>query len=324
MKSTQVASKPETETTSAERIKKLSVVVPVFNSDKTLHELFSRLKDVFEQIEQDFEVLFVDDFSSDRSWDVIRQLKEEHPSVVTGIRLATNTGQHNATLCGLFFSAGDMMITIDDDLQVPPEEIPKLIDHYQHTNADVVYGIYANKKHSSFRNLGSKIMEKIIQNYANSPGKGSSFKLIKGDIAHQITKLNHTNIFLDEIIGWFTDDIQYVEVEHIERKEGQSGYSTLKLIFTTTNILVNYTALPLRMMTYGGLFFALLFFCLGIYYIYNKIFYAVQLGFTSLIVTIFFATSLILLCLGIIGEYIRRLYLSYQNKPAFSVKELLK
>ncbi len=324
MKSTQIASKPETKTTSAEAVKKLSVVIPVFNSDKTLHELFSRLKDVFEQIEQDFEVLFVDDFSSDRSWDVIRQLKEEHPSLVTGIRLATNTGQHNATLCGLYFSAGDIIITIDDDLQVPPEEIPKLIDHHQYTKADVVYGIYANKKHSLFRNLGSKIMEKIIQHYANSPGKGSSFKLIKSDIVQHIKNLNHTNIFLDEIISWFTDDIRYVEVEHNERKDGPSGYSTLKLILTTTNILVNYTALPLRMMTYGGMFFALLFFCMGIYYIYNKIFYAVQLGFTSLIVTIFFATSLVLLCLGIIGEYIRRLYLSYQNKPAFSVKELLK
>lgn len=324
MKSTQFASKRESETTSSETVKKFSVVIPVFNSSKTLYELFSRLKDVFEQIQLDFEVVFVDDFSSDGSWDIIRQIKEEHPSQVTGIQLATNAGQHNATLCGLYFSTGEMIITIDDDLQVPPEEIPKLIDHYKDTKADVVYGIYSQKQHSAFRNLGSKIMEKIIKHYANSPGKGSSFKLINGHIAHHITQLNHTNIFLDEIIGWFTEDIRYVEVRHIKRKDGRSGYSSLKLMLTSINILFNYTALPLRMMTYGGLFFALLFFCLGIYYIYNKFFYAVQLGFTSLIVAIFFATSLILLCLGIIGEYIRRLYLSYQNKPAFSVKELLK
>ncbi len=323
MKSTQVASQTQPQYTFSTREQAFSVVIPVYNSENTLHELFRRIREVFEHIDRRFEVVLVDDFSRDHSWHTIRQLKEENPSHVTGIRLATNAGQHNATLCGFHYSRGDFIITIDDDLQVPPEEIPRLIDAYTKTQADVVYGIYTNKQHSILRNFGSKMIEKIIQHYANSPGKGSSFKLIDGKIARQITALDHTNIFLDEIIGWFTEDIEYVEVEHVARKEGKSGYSAIKLLMITTNILVNYTALPLRMMTYGGLLFAFLFFGLGLYYIYNKIFNAVQLGFTSLIVAIFFATSLVLLCLGIIGEYVRRLYLSYQNKPAFSVKELL-
>ena len=303
--------------------KQFSVIVPTYNSQNTLEELFLRTQQVFEKLQQSFEMIFVDDYSKDDSWKMVKRLKQAHPDEVVAVKLSKNYGQHSAISCGVALSRGEYLISIDDDLQIPPEEIEKLIATREQTDADVVYGLYSKKKHSLLRNAGSRILEKIIQYYANSPGKGSSFKLMKASIAKKVVSLNLNNVYLDEIIGWFTDDIEFVKVQHLPRAHGASGYSSLKLLMMTLNIIVNYTTLPLRMMTYGGMLFSLVFFVLGIFYIYDKVFNDVQLGFTSLIVAIFFVASIILLCLGIIGEYIRRLYTNYHSKPAYSIKHLL-
>ena len=121
---------------------KYSVVVPVFNSESSLEELFVGLKSVFDAQQELFEVVFVDDSSQDRSWEVITKLKLQHPGMVTAIKLSRNFGQHNATFCGFSFAKGALIITIDDDLQTPPTEITKLIDAYQLSNADLVYGYF--------------------------------------------------------------------------------------------------------------------------------------------------------------------------------------
>jgi undecaprenyl-phosphate 4-deoxy-4-formamido-L-arabinose transferase len=300
-----------------------SVVIPVFNSECSLEEMFLAIREVFTQRNEAFEVIFVDDRSRDSSWEVLRKLKSDHGDLVTAIRLSRNFGQHNATLCGLGFAKGRFVITIDDDLQTPPAEIPKLIETYQATQADLVYGIYSRKRHSKVRNLGSASLKKSSRLLHHAPGEGSSFRLMTRDLAAKIREHPAHFIYLDEIFRWYTGEIAFAEVNHLPRKYRQSGYSFRKLIHLLANILLYYTMIPLKLLVYGGLFFSLFTFVYGLFHIIKKLLYNVPLGYTSLIVTILFSTSIILFSLGVIGEYLSRIYQVQNRKPPFSISKIL-
>lgn len=303
--------------------KDFSVVVPVYNSAKMLEELYVRIDKFFTEKQKSFEVIFVDDGSADNSWQVLSTLKKHSPQTITAIKLTQNYGQHNALFCGLTFVKGEWVITIDDDLQTPPEEIGKLLLTQENTGAELVYGYYEKKEHSLIRNAGSWFVSKIFKNFANMSGKGSSFKLISSLVTEKVISRNYRMFFLDEILAWHTDNIEHVVVNHLPRKEGQSGYTLFKLFKITLKLVVGYTAFPLKIISWFGLLSALI--CLGFvgYFIYMKYTYGAELGFTSLIVSIFFSTGLILFSLGIIGEYIRRLYIGETGKPSFTVKTVL-
>jgi len=301
-----------------------SVIVPVFNSDQTLSELFNRTQAVFSSAGLSFEMVFVDDFSHDNSWNVLTQLKSEHPENVVAIRLAKNFGQHNAVFCGMDHAKGELIITLDDDLQIPPEEIPKLIKVYHETDADLVYGYFGKKRHSIIRNFGSYFIKNSSRILLKSPGEGSSFRLITAKLAANILKHQQHFVYIDELLLWYTSNIRFVEVKHLKRAIHRSGYSTWKLFQLSANIVIYYTAVPLRIMTYGGFILSVLSLLLGIRFIVNKIVHDVPLGYTSLIVTILFSTSVIMLCLGLIGEYLTRIYQVQNKKPPYSIKKILK
>lgn len=300
-----------------------SVVAPVYNGTITVEELFERTKAVFTQLGSSFEMILVEDNGQDNSWQKITQLHKNYPQQVRGIKLTRNYGQHNATLCGFKYARGSYIITIDDDLQAPPEEIPKLLHCFAQTQADVVYGVYPIKKHSLVRRIGSYTVRKLFKLGAGTQNQGSSFRLIARPIAEQLTRHSQSYVYIDELLQWYTTHIAATPVEHYASKKGKSGYPLLKLIVFTLNLIINYTAIPLRLMTYSGLFFAVVFFCVGLYYIYEKLFWGAQLGFTSLITAIFFTTGLIMFCLGIIGEYLRRLYLGQNQQPQYTIRETL-
>ena len=299
-----------------------SVVIPVFNSSNTLCELNSRLHQVLRSTGKSFEIIYVNDCSIDESWDHLTKIKTEFSDTTKLINLSENVGQHKSIFCGLSFAKGNFVIVMDDDMQVPPEEISKLIHCQEDQKADVVYGMFDHRKHSKIRNLGSRFTGYILRKFASTK-KASSFKLISRPVVDRVVDTRFEYIFIDEIIGWFTANIAHVDVIHQDRQDGESSYSIWSLIAMTIKIILNYTVLPLRIMTYGGLISALLCLFIGSYYIYDKVFNAVQLGFTSIIVAIMFGTGVILFCLGIIGEYIRRLYFTQQYKPPFSIKEVI-
>jgi glycosyltransferase involved in cell wall biosynthesis len=302
---------------------KYSVVVPVFNSEPSLEELFAGLKSVFNDHEAPFEVLFVDDNSQDGSWEVICNLKRKYPDHITAIKLSRNFGQHNATFCGFSFAKGEFIITIDDDLQTPTLEISKLIAEYHRTNADLVYGYYGHKNHSRMRNIGSQSLKKSAKVFHNSPGEGSSFRLLTADLAKKILHHEQNFIFLDEVLLWYTDDISFVEVKHLPRKYQQSGYSFTKLIRLFTNLVLYYTMVPLKFLVYGGFIISLVTFFVGLSFIIKKLVFNVPLGYTSLIVTILFSTSIILFSLGVLGEYLSRIYQVQNRKPPYSIKKII-
>ena len=299
-----------------------SVVVPVYGGSQTIATLVDRIFPVFQSLQQSVEVILVDDASPDESWKVIRKIAEQYKGQIKAIRLAKNCGQQSATLCGIHHASGKWIVTIDDDLQHLPEEIPLLIARQKETGADMIYGIFAQKQHSFFRNLGSFMFNKLFALIGNTSGNGSSFRLINGEVCDGLLKNYHSHMLLDEVLSWHASTVAQINVRHEARELGKSGYSGMKLMLLTINYVVNYTVIPLRLMTYGGLISSFVTLCIGLYFIYEKQYENVELGFTSIVVAIFFSTSLILFSLGIIGEYISRMYVKDWNRPQYLIGEI--
>lgn len=303
---------------------KISVVVPVYNGQATIRELFLRIQQTMQSCGYDYQVIFVEDCGRDNSWEVICGLKKDFPSFVTGIKLNRNFGQHNATLCGYKYASGDLIVTIDDDLQIFPEDIPLLVRKQQETGAELVYGSYGEKNHAAFRNVGSLVVNKTLNIAFGTTGSITSFRLITRNLLQNVVQHNQSFVFLDGLFNWHTKHIEKVLVRHQARAEGRSGYDLVKLVRLSSNMLFNFTTLPLKALIYLGLTISLFSFLAGVYFIIRKIVLDVPvMGFTTLIVSIFFMGGVTLLVLGVIGEYIGRLYTLQNAKPQHSVKEVV-
>lgn len=234
----------------------LSVVVPVFNSSSSLPELYQRLSMVLDQSGSDWEIIMVDDHSEDESFQVMKTIRQQDRRVKL-IRLEKNAGQHNCTLCGLEYSQGDYIITIDDDLQNPPEEIPQLIKAVQEGH-DVVFGIPREKQHHAYRNWGSRLIDKLINVIIpSSVGiKRSSFRILERELLDLMLADIKTPIYMAALILSHARNPGNVEVRHQTRKYGQSNYNLLKTLAMTNNLLLSYSNLPIKMV---GILWAALF-----------------------------------------------------------------
>ena len=300
-----------------------SVVVPVYNSEGTLFELHRRLSEVMERLHCSYQFIFVDDGSRDDSWKLLQKIKKEDERI-TAIRLNKNFGQHNATFCGFTFAKGNYMITIDDDLQIPPGEIIKLIDKQKENEAELVYGTYRKKQHGYARNLGTKYVRKSSGRVLGRSNPETSFRLIEREIIQKVLDHHQHFVYIDELLNWYTDNIAFAQVEHRKRENCKSGYNSRKFLSLISNVIIYYTNIPLRFMVYGGLIASAFFIVLTSYFVIAKIFFNVPvLGYTSLITAILFSTSLIMFCLGVIGEYLRRIYMVQNKKPAYSIKKII-
>ena len=299
-----------------------SIVVPVYNSHESLDELFQRIDRTMNGLGKSYEVVFVDDDSHDASWNKLELLQKACPDAITAIHLARNFGQHNATICGIAQASGTYIITLDDDLQNPPEEIPKLISTMEESDADLVYGIAGHKQHSIVRNLGSSALKASSRRIYRTKGNGSSFRLMKASLGKALLNHQINFIYIDELFNWYTSHIAFVMVDHQKRPYQESTYTSRSLFSLFSNLVIYYTAIPLRIMVYTGFISAFLSFIIGVFFIYRKIAHNVPLGFTALIVAISFSTSIILLSLGIIGEYLSRIYKVQNHKPPYSIKTL--
>ncbi len=301
-----------------------SVIVPVYNSEESLSELLDGIRSVFHQMDKTFEVIFVEDCSKDKSWEVLNALKAGFSENITAVKLSKNFGQHNALLCGFSFAKGDFIITIDDDLQTPPAEIVKLIECYSKSSPDMVYGCYADNQHSRIRRIGSASIKKSSRLFRKTLDRGSSFRLIRAELVQKLLLHQQYFIFLDEVLQWYTSDIAMVEVRHEKRKYNRTNYSSGKILKLVADLLFFYTTIPLKLLVYGGFTLSLVSFAIGLHYIFKKVFLNVPIpGYTSLIVAILFSTSIILFSLGVIGEYLSRIYSVQNRKPPYSIKKIV-
>lgn len=301
----------------------LSVVIPVYNSENLLAELYSRIKTVLDNTDMSYEVIFSEDCSMDNSWGVLQELNAKDPGIITAIQLSKNYGQHNATLCGLSFAKGQLIITMDDDLQHPPEEIIKLLNAYQDENADVIYGDLNKKQHSMVRNAGSYFVKKVSKHLRKGQGKGSSFRLINRKIVDKLIEHNQYFIFIDELILWYTNKIEFTPVKHEKRKHSKSNYTRGKIWKLFSNLIFFYTSVPLKVMIYGGMTISFITFLLGVQFIFRKIFLNLPLGYASVIVTILFSTSIIIFSLGVIGRYLSRMHQIQSKRPPYNIHKVL-
>lgn len=306
---------------------KFSIVVPVYNSESTLAELYLRIKSVLTSGGyNDFEVLLVNDFSSDNSWNSMKQIHFQDNRVKV-INLAKNYGQHAASLCGISNATGDFVILIDDDLQHPPEEIPKLIDKITSDDSlDVVIGAYIDKRHSMFRNLGSKLMKIVSKSMFKSKEnfRFTSFRIIRRSTAMEISQLRVHNPRLGGLIRSVTGNVASVLVEHNDRASGQSGYSFISLIKAFWSNVLNYSTIPLQFISSIGFSVSAISLVYIAHLVIRYLLHGSSVkGWTSLMVTVVFFSGLILTTLGIIGDYLLRILIETRKLPPYIEREKL-
>lgn len=301
-----------------------SVIVPVYNGSAFLSKLVAMIMTSFADWNRNLtEIILVDDYSQDNSWSVIKELKSQYPTTVHGIRLSRNFGQHNATCAGILKASGDLIITIDDDLEVLPEDGIKLIQEYEANNFDIVYGKFKKANRSllkKFFKFFYEIISKIIG--GNSKVNGSSFRLMNKSLAKRIAE-NATNfVFIDEAVFWHTNKISFVTVQHQRSLRKKSHYALLDLFRLGGDVVMYSSLLPIRIVKFLGFLISIFMFLLGMYFILKQLLFGINIkGFTALIVTISFSTGIILLVLGIIGEYLGKIFRNTNNSPVYSIDE---
>ncbi|MEM4188670.1 MAG: glycosyltransferase family 2 protein, partial [Candidatus Hadarchaeum sp.] len=216
--------------------KLISVVIPVYRGKPTVHTLVQELEEVLKSIGCHGEIILVDDASPDNAWELVKRMCQEHSHLVRGIRLMRNSGQHNAIMCGLRHARGELIITMDDDGQHPPEEIPKLLKAIEETGADVVYGVPKNRNHAPWRNLGSWIVVTFYKLVFKTRVTPSAFRIMRRQVVDAILSYDLNYTYIDGLLAWNTDRIAQIEVEHRPRKEGRSGYTFGKLFTLAMNL----------------------------------------------------------------------------------------
>ncbi len=298
-----------------------SIVIPVYESSASLAALNTKLLETFRALEKPFEILYVDDFSKDNSWEVLLQLKENTPGSVKLIRLAKNYGQHNATLCGIKHASGDYVFTIDDDLQYSPEDLPLLLSEMKKSKADLVYGEGARHTNAA-KKIGGQLWQLGAKTLNQGIGRGSSMRLLNQALKKKLVSHVQPVVFLDEILFWYTQKIGFVAVQTSPRAHGKSGYSRFKIISLVLQLSFTYSTVPLRLLVFLGGSLSALAFVLALYFAVRKLFFDVNVaGFTALIVAIMFSTSLILISLAVVGQYLSNIFGILNQKPTYSISE---
>ncbi len=303
-----------------------SVVVPVYNSEGSLKLLHQRLTNVFGSLGNQWELILVNDCSRDGSWKAMQDLANLDTKV-TAINLTNNFGQHNAIMCGLSHANGDYAITMDDDLQHPPEEITKLIKTITAGNYNVVYGQYITKRHGWFRDIVSKMVNKVISKITGSGYRVTSFRIINCHVVKKMIGFKQYNVMIDVLIKDIVhkSKVGHCRVEHHSRRIGKSNYSFGKLCSYMLNMIFNYTLWPLRLAAILGLLFSFISFSFFIYVLFYYVIYGIPVsGWTSIAILMSGFSGITLSMLGMIGEYVGRIFLNINHKPQYFVMEVFR
>jgi len=302
----------------------LSIVIPVYNGAGSIGRLVQALEGL--TVVGGHEIVLVVDGSPDNSDEVCRRLAAASPLPITVINHARNYGEHNAVMTGLRHARGDYIINMDDDLQNPPSEVVKLYDHARQSGKDVVYTYYQKKEHAAWRNLGSRFANWVADVLLDKP-KGlymSSFRCMSAFVAEQVTRYSGPFPHIDGLIFQVTNSIDRIEVDHLPRADGRSNYTLRRLINLWLSILLNFSGVPLRLATVVGV--ALGFVGLiGLFAVLVEVvFYGTPEGWASLMVVVLFVAGIQLVLLGLIGEYLGRLFLTANNKPQSVVRSVVR
>jgi len=301
----------------------VSIVIPVYNSDAILMDLVARLYPVLVANYDLYELILVNDGSKDDSWGVICSLVEKYPWI-RGINLMRNFGQHNALLCGIRLARYEAIVTIDDDLQHPPEEIPNLTDKLNQ-GFDVVYGPPMHQQHGLWRDLASIITKTSLQATVGveTARMASAFRAFRAEVRNAFDDYRGSFVSLDVLLTWGTSRFTAVHVRHDPRRAGISNYTFLKLVHHALNMITGFSTLPLQLASIIGLSFTffglmILLYVIGNYFIHG----GSVAGFTFLASIIAIFSGVQLLMLGIFGEYLARIHFRSMDRPSCVIREI--
>ncbi|EKD28478.1 MAG: ribonuclease III [uncultured bacterium] len=300
----------------------LSVIIPVYNSEDNLIELTHQLFDSLKSYQ--FELIFINDLSKDNSWDVIKEICITRNNII-GIDLRKNFGQDNAIMAGLFKAQGNFIVIMDDDLQHSPYDIPALYSKCKE-GYDVCYAKFIHIKQVLWKNIGSYINGFVAEILINKPKNIylSPFMIIKKDIIEKIIEYDGPYPYIQGLIFNITDNITQINIEHNDRYKGNSNYNFIRSFSLFLNLATNFSIIPLRFSTFIGIISSIIGFSMLPYYFirYLQGNYQIQ-GWTTLVTLLLIFGGLILLSLGLIGEYLGRIYLKINRKPQYIIKEII-
>jgi undecaprenyl-phosphate 4-deoxy-4-formamido-L-arabinose transferase len=300
----------------------ISVVIPVYNSADTLDELVRRVTAVVEREDRLVEVILIDDGSADRSWETISELVAADDRV-RGLNLMRNYGQHNALLAGIRAARFPLVVTLDDDLQNPPEEIPKLLAKLDE-GFDVVYGSFTERQFGFWRNVGTSVTKLALRWVIGSDiaWKVSAFRAFRTELREAFASYNAPYVSIDVLLSWGTTRFGSVPVSHNARERGRSSYTFGRLANHALNVMTGFSTRPLRFASLIGLLFTLFgLVVLGVVLVTYAIEGGSVPGFPFLASVIAIFSGAQLLTLGIMGEYLARMHLRVMDRPAFAVRE---
>lgn len=303
----------------------VSFVIPCYCSAHTLPSVVKEINGKIQELsEYTCEIILVNDCSPDSTFETIKELCKQQENI-TGINFAKNFGQHAALMAGMRRAKGDIIVCLDDDGQTPADEVDKLLDAIE-KGADVAYARYDHKQHNWFRNFGSKVNEVSTRMMLGKPKELyiSSYFAARRFVVDDMMRYENSYPYVIGLVLRATKNIVNVDVTHREREEGTSGYTLGKLLGLWFNGFTSFSVIPLRAATVVGIGCALLGFLYGIYTVAKKfILPAVPVGFSSLMAALMFIGGMLMLMLGLVGEYIGRIYISMNNAPQYVIKEVV-
>jgi glycosyltransferase involved in cell wall biosynthesis len=300
----------------------LSIVIPVYNGAKCIAELVGALEEI--SIQGGHEIILVNDGSLDNSLEVCKTLMESARVPITLVNLTRNYGEHNAVMAGLRHACGAHVITMDDDLQNPPQEVHRLLTFAQQIGREVIYTYYDDKQHSAWRNLASSFTNRVADFVLDKP-KGlymSSFRCMSAFVVREITRYEGPFPYVDGLILQVTHDIDRLLVRHLPRAAGRSNYTFRRLLRLWMSMFVNFSVMPLRVSTITGFVLSALGVIGGVMAVAEALLSSPPPGWASLFVAVLLLSGVQLMILGIVGEYLGRLYLTANGKPQFVVKDV--
>ena len=301
----------------------ISVVVPAYNSEQSLPELARRLQTVLSELAPKYELILVDDCSRDHTWDVVRELVETH-DWIRGVHLMRNYGQHNAVLCGIRLVRYELTVTMDDDLQHVPEEIPRLIERLR-DDVDVVYGTPAQEQHGLWRDVATQVTKFALQSAmgAKIARKAGALRLFRTKLRDAFAAFDGPYVSIDVLLTWATTRFDAVAVRHEQRRLGASNYNFRKLVVHALNMVTGFSTWPLQLASLVG-------FCFTVFGIAALLFVVIRFlvqggsvpGFSFLASIIAIFSGAQLFSLGIIGEYLARMHARSMQHPTYAIGEV--
>ena len=303
----------------------ISVAIPCYCSEKTISQVVHDLVEEFARHDSKYQIVLVNDGSPDNTFDVIKSISMENANIIA-VNLSKNYGQHAARMAAIPFLKGEYIVYMDDDGQHPVSGIFQMLEKLEEGNYDVVYALFRQKKHSLFKRITSKINTATLNFLTGKPKdvKNSSFSIMRRYVLEEMKKYKSPFPSWTGFVMQITRNISNVELDHYERISGKSNYTLKKMIKLYINSMTGFSIVPLRISSVIGVVVAILGFGIGIYSIINKLVHpSIPVGYTSIIAVILFIGGMLMMMLGLLGEYVGRIYMINNNLPQYTIKEVV-